>query len=65
MSRSTTLVSTKAKAREEAIDRFVHDYDLFLRDRGDCYWQCSSTTMDSGDGHQFILRLELEDADEG
>jgi hypothetical protein len=50
-----------ASARNEAMNRFLHDYDMFVRTRGDDYWQYSSTRMDDGDGHQFILNLEMED----
>lgn len=52
---------TRNKARDEAMDRFLRHYDEFVRDRGDSYWTYSSHRLEDGDGHQFILNLEMED----
>ena len=49
------------EAKGYAMERFERDYDLFLRDRGESYWQYSNTLMDDGNGNKFTVKIEMED----
>jgi len=61
----------RAKARDEAMDRFLRHYNEFVRGRhGGSEWMCSSDLygrkiyLEDDDGHQLILNLEMEDTDD-